>query len=60
MYGLLGSGHSGEVATTSATMACLVHFINFKMGERTVKENIETTTIEIITNEEVARGFMWN
>jgi len=53
VHDFLGSGHPREVTTTSATMKGIVHFLNFSMGETTMKDNVNTTMIKIIIIEEV-------
>jgi len=55
-----GSGKSREVTTTSTTMVGIEHFLNFIMGETMMNDNVDTVTINIITDEEVARGLMSN
>jgi len=60
VHDFLGSGHSGEVTATSAIMESVEHFFNFSMSETMTKDNVDNLTINIITNEEVMRGFMSN
>jgi len=56
----MGNDHSGEMTTTSATMVGIKHFFIFNMGETTTKDNYDTSTINIVTDEDVPRGLISN
>lgn len=55
-----GSGHMGEVSTTSAIMTSIKDFLYFRMSETMTKDPINTATIKVITDEKIARGLVSN
>ena len=53
-HDFLGSSKTGEVATASAAMAGIEDLFSFSVCETTTKDNIYTTTIEVVTDKKVA------
>ena len=56
----LVSCHSQEMTTTSATMTDIEHLVKFNVGETMTEDSVNTATINIVTDEEIARGLMSN
>ena len=57
-HDFLGSSKTGEMATASAAMAGIEDLFSFSVRETTTKDNIYTTTIEVVTDKKVVGGLV--